>query len=54
MVKFEYGTEAELSANDITQSIYSQCDPDDNQFILLDSIIDFDAVQLTYVMSTRN
>ena len=31
MVKFEYGTEAELVANAITQIMYAQCEPDVNQ-----------------------
>ena len=31
VVNFEDGTEAELEANDITQSMYAQCDPDGNQ-----------------------
>ena len=39
--KFEDGNEAKLAANDISQSMYAQCDPDDNQYLLLDSIVDF-------------
>ena len=31
VVKFEYGTKAELVANAITQIMYAQCDHDVNQ-----------------------
>ena len=41
VVKIEDGTEAELAANAIAKSMYAQCDPDDNQYLLLDSIVDF-------------
>ena len=41
VVKFEDSTEAELAANDIAQSMYDQCDPEGNQYILLDSIVEF-------------
>ena len=38
---FEDGTEAELTANAIAQSMYAQCDPDGNQYLMLNSIVDF-------------
>ena len=41
VVKIEDGTEAELAANAIAKSMYAQCDPDDNQYHLIDSTIDF-------------
>ena len=41
IVEFEEGTETELTANAITQSIYAQYDPDGNQYLMLDSVIDF-------------
>ena len=41
VVEFEEGTETELTANTITQSIYAQYDPDGNQYLMLDSVIDF-------------
>ena len=41
VVEFEDGTEAELTANAIAQSMYAQCDPDGNKCVLLDSLIDF-------------
>ena len=41
VVKFANGEEAELTANAIAQSMYSQCDPDGNQYVLFDSIVDY-------------
>ena len=41
VVEFEDGTEAELTANVIAQIIYAQCDPDSNQYLMLDYIADF-------------
>ena len=41
VVKIEDGTEAELAANAIAKSMYAQCDPDGNQYHLIDSTIDF-------------
>ena len=40
IVEFEDGEQAELSANTIAQSMYAQCDPDGNQYVMFDSIID--------------
>ena len=41
IVGFADGYEAELVGNVIATKIYSQCDPDGNQYVLIDSIIDF-------------
>ena len=41
VVKFANGEEAELTANAIAQSMYSQCDPDGNQYVLFNSIVDW-------------
>ena len=41
VVEFESGEEAELSANAIAQSMYAQCDPSGNQYVLFDSIVDY-------------
>ena len=41
VVEFEDGTEAELTANAITQSMYAQCYPDGYQYIMHDYIVDF-------------
>ena len=39
-VTFDDGDVTEMTANLIAESMYSQCDPDGNQYVLLDSIID--------------
>jgi hypothetical protein len=36
---FDGGDETGLSANLITETMYAQCDPNGNQYVLLDSII---------------
>ena len=38
-VEFQDGTEAEIMANAIAQSMYAQCDPDVNHYLILDSIV---------------
>ena len=40
-VEFKDGTEAELAANNISQSMYAQCDPDGRTYVLFDYITDF-------------
>ena len=40
IVNFADGDQAELSANLIAESLYSQCDPAGNQYVLLDGFID--------------
>ena len=39
--EFEDGEQAELAANTTAQSMYAQCDPDGNQYVMFDSIVDF-------------
>ena len=41
VVGFEDGTQADLTAYAISQSMYAQCDPDGNQYFMLDSIVYF-------------
>ena len=41
IVNFEDGDQVELSANTIAQSMYAQCDPDGDQYVMFDSIVDF-------------
>ena len=41
IVEFEDGEQAELAANTIAQSMYAQCDPDGNQYVMVDLIVDF-------------
>ena len=40
VVQFSDGDELDLNANMIAEAIYAQCDPDGNQYILLDALID--------------
>ncbi len=37
---FNNGDEIVLNANLIAEAMYAQCDPEGNQYVLLDSIID--------------
>ena len=37
IVDFEDGTESELAANAIAQSMYAQCDPDGDQYLMINS-----------------
>ncbi len=39
-VPFNNGDVTDLTANLIAESMYAQCDPDGNQYVLLDSLID--------------
>ena len=41
IVEFNDGDEAELAANVIATNMNAQCDPDRNQYVLLDYLIDF-------------
>ena len=41
IVEFEDGDQEEIAANTIDQSMYAQCDPDRNQYVMFDSIVDF-------------
>ena len=41
IVEFEDDKEAALAANTIAQSMYAQCDPDGNQDVMFDSIVEF-------------
>ena len=36
IVEFEQEKETDLSANAIAESIYAQCDPEGNQYVLFD------------------
>ena len=40
IVDFDDGNQTELTANLIVESLFSQCDPDGNQYVLLDEIVD--------------
>jgi hypothetical protein len=40
IVDFDDGDQTKLSANMIPESLYSQCDPEGNQYVLLEEIVD--------------
>ncbi len=40
MLTFNNGDETVLNSNLIAEAMYAQCDPDGNQYVLLDSISD--------------
>jgi hypothetical protein len=42
-VQFPDGSSAEYSANIIAQNMYSQCDSEGNQFLLLNAIVDHES-----------
>ncbi len=39
IVDFDDGNQTELTANIIAESLYSQCDPNGNQYVLLEEIV---------------
>ena len=53
-VEFEDDTEAELTVNAIAQSMYAQCDPDGNQYLMLDSIVDFCRITTAFCYADQN
>jgi hypothetical protein len=40
IINFDDGNQTELIANMIAESLYSQCDPDGNQYVLLEDFVD--------------
>ncbi len=40
IIKFDDNDQTKLTANLIAESLFSQCDPDGNQYVLLDEIVD--------------
>jgi hypothetical protein len=40
IIDFDDGDQTELTANLIAELLFSQCDPDGNQYVLLDEIVD--------------
>jgi hypothetical protein len=40
IINFNDGDQTELTANLIAESLFSKCDPNGNQYVLLDEIID--------------
>ena len=52
-IEFKDGTEAELSANTIAQSIYAHCEPDGHIYVLFDYLTDLRQITWCFVMQTR-
>jgi hypothetical protein len=40
IIDFDNGDQTELTANLIAESLFSQCDPNGNQYVLLDEFVD--------------
>ncbi len=40
LANFDYGDQTEMTGNMIAKSSYLQCDPDNNQYALLEEIVD--------------
>ena len=53
VVHFNDGDETELTANMIAESLYSQCDPDGNEIILLDEIVDHRCTDLAIKLADQ-
>jgi hypothetical protein len=53
LVTFDDGDVTDLNANLIAQSMYAQCDPDGNQYLLLDSIIDYRHLDMAIQLSDQ-
>ena len=54
VVEFEDSNDSELTANDIAQSVYAQYDPDGNQYLMLDSIVDLRRITTTLYYNHQN
>jgi hypothetical protein len=51
IVDFDDGDQTELTANMIAESLYLQCDPDGNQYVLLKEIVDYRCVPAAVKLS---
>ena len=47
------GNQTELTANMIAESLYSQCDPDGHQYVLLDEIVDYRRTDLAIKLADQ-
>jgi hypothetical protein len=45
-VTFDDGDVTDMTPNLIAESMYAQCDPDGNQYVLLDSLIDHSRIAM--------
>jgi hypothetical protein len=53
IVKVDDGDQTELTANMIAESLYSQCDPDGNQYVLLEEIVDHQCLPTAMKLSDQ-
>ena len=53
IVNFGNGDQTELTANMIVESLYSQCDPDGHEYILLDEIVDYRRTDLAVKLADQ-
>ena len=54
VVQFSDGDETELNANMIAEAIYAQCDPDGNQYVLLEALVDHRSNDKAVKLSDQN
>ncbi len=54
IVDFDDGNQTELTANMIAGSLYSQCDPDGNQYVILKEIVDHQCLPAVVKLSDQN
>jgi hypothetical protein len=53
IIDFDDGDQTELTANMIAESLYSQCDPDGNQYVLLEEIVDHQCLPTAMKLSDQ-
>jgi len=53
MANFDDGDQTELTTNMIVESLYSQCDPDGHEYVLLDEIVDHRCTDLAIKLADQ-
>ena len=53
IVDIDDGDQTELTANKIAESLYSQCDPDGNHYVLLEEIVDYQRLPTAVKLSDQ-
>jgi hypothetical protein len=53
IINFDYDNQTELTANMVAESLYSQCDPDGNQYVLLEEIVDHQHLPVAIKLSDQ-
>jgi hypothetical protein len=53
IVKFNDGDQTELTAKMIDESLYSQCDPNGNQYVLLEEIVNHQRLHTAIKLSDK-